>query len=123
MGESSGNVEGEDGVAAFGGAILHDILPLFLVIVFLGLGPRVARGEIDCAGIGGPRERMDFFLTLSQRDGLAAGGRDDIELAYFFVAVFVVIVASESESFSEEALRSERNAIQRPSGDHLGWES
>ena len=100
VGESSGNVEGEDGVAALGGAILHDIFPLFLVIVFLGLGPRVARGEIDRAGIGGPGERMDFFLTLSQRDGFAAGGRDDVELAYFFVAVFVIVVGIGIRIFS-----------------------
>ena len=30
------------------------------------------------------------------------------------------LASPESESFSEEGLRSERKAIQRPSGDHLG---
>src|SRR5580658_1214595 len=35
---------------------------------------------------------MDFFVTLSQGDGLASGRRDDVELAYFFVAVFIAVV-------------------------------
>ena len=45
VGESGGYVEGEDGVAAFGGAVLDDVFPRFLVVVFLLLlqGWRVAK--------------------------------------------------------------------------------
>ena len=45
-GESGANIQGEDGVAAFGDAILHHIFPLFFVIVLLCLCPRAASGEV-----------------------------------------------------------------------------
>ncbi len=64
LGESGRNVEGEESVAAFGGAILHDVFPLLSVVVFLGFGPRVARGEVDGVRVGGPGEGVDFFFTL-----------------------------------------------------------
>ena len=92
MGESGGHVESEDCVAAFGGAILHDVFPLFLVIVFLGLGPRVAGGEVEGVRIGGPGKRVDFFLTLSQRNGFAAGGGNQVDLADFSFVVFVFVL-------------------------------
>jgi hypothetical protein len=40
--ESGGHIDYEDGVAAFGRAILHHIFPFFSVRVFLSLGPRIA---------------------------------------------------------------------------------
>ncbi len=67
LGERDAHVEGKDCVAAFGCAVLHDIFPLFLVVVFLGLGPRVAGGEVDSLRVGGPGKGMHFLLPLSQR--------------------------------------------------------
>jgi hypothetical protein len=74
---------------------------------------------------------VDFFFALRHWNGLAAGGRDQVDLADFsfvvlvfiplaLVFIFVCFRRPESESFSEGGLRSERKAIQRPSGDHLG---
>ena len=74
--ERGGYVEGEHGVAAFGGAVLDYVLPLLLVFVFLSFGPGVARGEIDGVRVGGPGEAVHLFFALSKREGFAAGGRD-----------------------------------------------
>ena len=62
---------------------------------------------------------MDFFLALGQRNCLAAGGRDDVELAYFFVAVFVAVVVGVGILFGGRfALGEERDpaAVGRPLG-------
>ena len=84
-GEGGRQIEGEDRVAAFGGAILHDIFPLFLVVVFLRLAPGLARGEVDGLRIGRPGERVDVFFSLRHGEGFAAVGRDQIDLAGGFV--------------------------------------
>ena len=61
---------------------------------------------------------MDFFLTLSQGDCFAAGGRDHVELADIFVAVFVVIVGVRVFSRRGFALGEEGDpaAVGRPLG-------
>ena len=87
-GEGGGDVEGEESVAALGGAVLHDILPLLFVGVFLGLGPRVARGEVEGVRVGGPGVGVDFFFAGGERNGLAAGGRDQIDLGGLSFIVF-----------------------------------
>ena len=53
-GESCGDIEGEDRVAAFGGAVLDDVFLLLLVVVFLRVCPRLAGREINRLGIWGP---------------------------------------------------------------------
>src|SRR5205807_3993832 len=82
---------GEESVAAFGGAILHDVFPLLSVVVFLGFGPGVAGGEVESVRIGGPGESVDFFLTLGYRNGFAAGWRDQVDLGGFSFVVFVFV--------------------------------
>ena len=84
-GESGRQVEREDGVAALGGAILHNIFPRFLVIVFLRLGPGLASGEVDRLRIGRPGEGVDIFFSLSHRESFAAVGRDEVNLGGGFV--------------------------------------
>src|SRR5271155_5098520 len=62
---------------------------------------------------------MDFFVTLSQRDRLAAGGRDDVELAHFFVAVFIVVVVGVGIFFGRGFALGEEGdpaAVGRPLG-------
>ncbi len=61
---------------------------------------------------------MDFFLTLSQRNGLAACGRDQVDLADFFVAVFIVVVGIGILFGRGFALGEEGNpaAVGRPLG-------
>ncbi len=80
-GESGGQVERENGIAALGGAILHNIFPIFLVIVFLRLAPGLAGGEVDGLRIHGPRKGVDLFFALGHGKGLAAVGRNEVELA------------------------------------------
>ena len=120
--ERGGKIEREDGIAALGGAILHDIFPVFLVIVFLRLAPGLAGGEVDRVRILGPGKCVDILVSLSHGEGFAAVGGDEVDLAAGFVSLESES-ESESPAFSAELLRSERNAIQRPSGDHLGSES
>ena len=92
-GEGGGDVEGEDGVAALGGAVLDDIFPLFSVVVFLCFGPGIASREIDCARICRPGKCVHLFLALGERDCFAAGGRNHVDPAYFsFVVIFVFIL-------------------------------
>src|SRR5258707_3893554 len=89
--EGSGYVKGEEGVAGFGGAILHDVFPLFPVVVFLGFSPRVARGEVESARVGGPGEGMHFFLALGYGNGFTAGGRNQVDLGGFSLVVFGIL--------------------------------
>ena len=65
--DGGGYIEREDRVAALGGAILHDILPFFLVVVLLRLAPGLARREVDRLRIGGPGEGVDVFFSLRDR--------------------------------------------------------
>ena len=44
----------ENGVAAFSGAVLHDVFPLLLVIIFLSLAPGLAGREVDFLRVRGP---------------------------------------------------------------------
>jgi hypothetical protein len=56
------------------------------------VSPGVARGEVERARIGGPGKGVDFLLTLGKRDGLAAGGRDQVDLADLSFIVFVFFI-------------------------------
>ncbi len=120
-GESVGHVEREDRVAALGGAILHDIFPLFLVIVFLLLAPGLARGEVDGLRIGRPGKCVNFFFALGDGEGFAAAGRDQVDLRW--LAFRRNRNRNRYRRRSSRCLRSERKAIHLPSGDHLGSES
>src|ERR1019366_771169 len=83
--KSDRQVECEDRVTALSRAVLHDILPVVLVGVFLRLGPGLARGEVDGLRILRPREGVDIFFSLRDREGFTAGGRDEVDLAGWFV--------------------------------------
>ena len=74
LSQGSREVEGEDRVTAFGGAVLHDIFPCFLVVVFLRLRPRMARGEVDRLRICRPGESVDVFFSLRHGESFAAVG-------------------------------------------------
>jgi hypothetical protein len=73
-GKCGGDVEREDGVAAFGGSILDYIFPVFLVVIFLRLGPGLAGGEVNGLRIGGPGKRVNFFFALGHGERFAAVG-------------------------------------------------
>ena len=60
-----------DSVTSLGLTKLDDIFPIFLVCLLLFLGPG-AGGEINLAGIGGPGEGVNLFLSLGDRERLAA---------------------------------------------------
>ena len=47
-GNGGSHVKRENGVTALGPPVLDDIFPFFLVLIFLRLGPRIARGENQC---------------------------------------------------------------------------
>ena len=122
--ERGGKIEREDGIAALGGAILHDVFPVFLVVVFLRLAPGLAGGEVDRLRSLGPGKCVDILVSLGHGEGFAAVGGDEVDLAGGVrLCLWNRQSESESPAFSAELLRSERNAIQRPSGDHLGSES
>src|SRR5579864_2121481 len=70
--------------------IFDHVLPEFLVVVLLRLSPRVAGSKIEELGIGRPRERMHLLLAASDREGLAALRRDQINLADAFIFVLFV---------------------------------
>ncbi len=72
--EGGRKIKSEDGVAALRGTILHNIFPLFLVIVFLRLAPRVARGEVNGLRIRRPGEGVDFFFSLRHGERFATVG-------------------------------------------------
>ena len=85
MSQGGGEVKREDCVAALGGAILHNVFPLFLVVVLLRLRPGMARGEVDSLRICRPGEGVDVFFSLRHGESFAAVGRDKIQLAWGFV--------------------------------------
>ncbi len=85
------HVEREDRVAAFGGAVLHDVFPLLLVFILLLFAPGLARGEVDGLRIRGPGEGVDVFFSFRDRESFAAVRRDEIDLADFVFRVGVGI--------------------------------
>ena len=92
-GDGGGHVEGEDRVTAFGGAVLQNVFPFFLVSIFLIFGPRLARGVVDGLRIGGPGEGVDVFFSFGDGEGFAAAGRDEIDMADFVFGVGIGVVA------------------------------
>src|SRR5579871_3760078 len=115
-GERCRDIEREDGVATLGGAVLHNILPLLLVIIFLLLGPGLAGGVINRLRIGRPGEGVNVFFSLRDLNGFAAVGRNQVELAggfIFRVGIGVGIVPLPSGLL---ALREKRDpfAVGRP---------
>src|ERR1700757_395928 len=91
-GDGCGHVEGEDRVAAFGGAVLHDIFPLLLVFVFLVFAPGLAGGVVDGLRVRGPGESVNVFFSFCDWEGFAAVGRDEIDLADFVFGIGIGVV-------------------------------
>ncbi len=79
------DIEGEDRVSALGGAVLDDIFPIVLVIIFLSLGPRLAGCEVDGLRIRGPGKIVNIFFALRDGHGFSASRRDQINLAWSIV--------------------------------------
>src|SRR5215471_10885664 len=79
-------------VTALGGAVLHYIFPLLLVFVLLLFGPRLAHGVVDGLGIRRPGKAVDVLFPLRDWKGLAAPGRDQVDLARVLLRVGIGIV-------------------------------
>ena len=106
-------VDAADLVAALVLPVLDDVLPLLVARVALVRGEWRARGEVERLRVGRPRERVHVLVARRHGKRLAAADGDRVELGH---RVVVVRVGRGPPGRS----RSDRNATQRPSGDHCG---
>ena len=97
------------------------VLPLRFLLLFLLGRERSGHGEVKAGAIRRPRERMHLELFCVERQGLAAGHRNDPNAAGLFRGA---VAGSPSSSVSSPGSgRSLSKAIHLPSGLHCGFSS
>ena len=116
MREGGREIQGKDGIAAFSGAVLDYIFPLFLVVVLLRLGPRIPRGEIERLRIGGPGEGVNLFLSLGYCEGLSSAGGNQVDLADAFVFLIAVRIVALLRGCLALGQKCDPASVRRPLG-------
>ncbi len=83
--------DAENHVATLIAAVTDHVLPLFLVIVVLLLGPGLAGSEINCLRVLRPGEGVDFVGAGGDGKSLATAGRNQEQLGDVFIFIFVCV--------------------------------
>src|SRR4051812_35132791 len=95
----SGQVNAENRVSTLTIAVADHIFPVFLIRVFLFFGQWLTSCVVERVGINGPGEGVDLLFGRGNRNSLAAGWRNDVELRSIILRIGVVRVIRGTGQF------------------------